>query len=115
MPTSREGKGTKRIQRYPVPIPAELVARLRDAAGDRAPSAPLWLKSSAAAWKKIRPVLGAIFGAQRLVQLVRSARGIGRLRRDPGPDIYVSDEKAPCVQTGLSAAGSSTWIELRVG
>jgi integrase len=52
MPTSRKGKGTKKILRYPVPIPAGLAARLRDLVDDRAASSPLLLKSNGVPWAK---------------------------------------------------------------
>jgi integrase len=52
MPTSRKGKGSKKVMRRPVPIPVRLAARLREAAGDRSPNAPLLVKPSGAPWKK---------------------------------------------------------------
>ena len=52
MPTSRKGKGTKKIMRRPVPIPVGLAARLGEAAADRSPNASLLVKPSGAPWKK---------------------------------------------------------------
>ena len=52
MPSSRKGRGRKRIDRYPVPIPASLANRLRQAAGEREMSAPLLLRTSGRAWSK---------------------------------------------------------------
>jgi integrase len=50
MPSSKKGRGPKRILRRPVPIPAWLAARLRAAAGGRTGSEPLLVKPSGAAW-----------------------------------------------------------------
>jgi integrase len=50
MPSSLKGKGVKRIDRKPVPIPASLAATLRQAAGDRSGDAVLLLKPNGAAW-----------------------------------------------------------------
>jgi integrase len=52
MPASKKGRGQKKILRRPVPIPAALAARLRQAAGNRPTSAPLLLKPSGEAWAK---------------------------------------------------------------
>ena len=52
MPTSKKGRGTKRIMRRPVPIPLGLATRLLAAAEDRFPNAPLLQKLSGAAWQK---------------------------------------------------------------
>jgi integrase len=52
MPSSRKGRGQKKISRRPVPIPASLAARLRAAAWGRAPTAPLLTKPSGEPWKK---------------------------------------------------------------
>ena len=41
MPRSAKGRGKKRIERRPIPIPPSLVAKLRAAAGDRPANAPL--------------------------------------------------------------------------
>jgi len=51
MPSSRKGKGIKRITRAPVPITTSLAAQLRQAAGDRARTAPLLLRADAAPWQ----------------------------------------------------------------
>jgi integrase len=50
MPSSLKGKGTKRVSRVPVPIPASLAAKLRQAAGDRPADALLLLKPDGSAW-----------------------------------------------------------------
>jgi hypothetical protein len=50
MPSSRKGKGVKRIERKPVPITASLAARLQQAAGDRARTEPLLLRANGAPW-----------------------------------------------------------------
>jgi integrase len=50
MPSSLKGKGTKRVSRVPVPIPASLAAQLRQAAGDRPADALLLLKPDGSAW-----------------------------------------------------------------
>jgi integrase len=52
MPTSRKGKGAKKVMRRPVPIPATLAARLRALTADRFPSDPLLVKPSGQPWKK---------------------------------------------------------------
>jgi len=46
-----QGRGHKRISRAPVAITPTLAAKLRQAAGDRALSAPLLLKSDGAPWR----------------------------------------------------------------
>jgi integrase len=51
MPSSRKGRGHKRISRAPVPITASLAARLRQAAEDRARTEPLLLKSDGSPWR----------------------------------------------------------------
>jgi integrase len=50
MPSSLKGKGTKRVSRVPVPIPASLAAKLRQAAGDRPADALLLFKPDGSAW-----------------------------------------------------------------
>jgi integrase len=50
MPSSLKGKGVKRIDRKPVPIPASLATTLRQAAGDRSDDALLLLKPDGSAW-----------------------------------------------------------------
>ena len=52
MPTSRKGSGGKKIARRPVPIPAGLALRLRDAANNRSADACLLLMGSGAPWQK---------------------------------------------------------------
>ncbi len=52
MPTSRKGRGTKKIQRHPVPIPAGLAVSLQGVATDRPATAPLLLKPIGDAWRK---------------------------------------------------------------
>jgi integrase len=50
MPSSRKGHGGKRIERKPVPVPASLAMKLRQAASGRDPSAPLLLRADGEAW-----------------------------------------------------------------
>jgi integrase len=52
MPSSRKGRGQKKITRRPVPIPATLAIRLRSVMADKAASAPLLLKPSGDLWKR---------------------------------------------------------------
>jgi integrase len=52
MPSSRKGRGQKKIMRRPVPIPESLVERLRRAIGDRPDDAPLLIKLGGAPWKR---------------------------------------------------------------
>jgi integrase len=52
MPSSRKGHGQKKIQRRPVPIPTELVTRLRAAIENKAADAPLLSKPSGDLRKK---------------------------------------------------------------
>jgi integrase len=51
MPSSRKGRGTKRITRKAVPIPTSLVAKLRQAAGTRAAAEPLLLRADGKGWR----------------------------------------------------------------
>jgi integrase len=51
MPSSRKGKGVKRITRKPVPITADLAAKLTRAVGKRAPTDPLLLRADGKAWR----------------------------------------------------------------
>jgi integrase len=51
MPSSRKGKGVKRIERKPVPITAILAARLQQAAGDRARTELLLLRADGTRWQ----------------------------------------------------------------
>jgi integrase len=52
MPSSRKGRGQKKISRRPVPIPASLAAKLRRIAEGKAPTAALLTKPSGEPWKK---------------------------------------------------------------
>jgi integrase len=52
MPTSRKGRGNKKLTHRPVPIPPALAHRLRVAAAERPPTAPLLVKRSGAPWLK---------------------------------------------------------------
>jgi hypothetical protein len=52
MPSSRKGRGRKRIERRPVPIPADLATRLLAETSGRPEDAPLLTKPSGGAWKK---------------------------------------------------------------
>jgi integrase len=52
MPTSRKGRGQKKITRRPVPIPVSLVAKLRRVADGKAPTASLLTKPSGERWQK---------------------------------------------------------------
>src|SRR6516164_768184 len=52
MPTSRKGRGTKKILRHPVPVPIGLAARLQVLAKDRPATAPLLLKPGGDRWGK---------------------------------------------------------------
>src|SRR5204862_5735057 len=52
MPTSRKGKGTKKIMRHPVPIPVGLAAKLDAVSKERPATAPLLVKLSGAPWRK---------------------------------------------------------------
>ncbi len=51
MPSSRKGKGIKRIERKPVPITSSLGSQLRQAAGNRARTDPLLLRTDGAPWQ----------------------------------------------------------------
>ena len=52
MPSSRKGRGKKKILRHPVPIPANLARRLRQVADGRPPNAPLLRKPSGEPWNR---------------------------------------------------------------
>nr|HYU10977.1 tyrosine-type recombinase/integrase [Stellaceae bacterium] len=52
MPTSRKGKGTKKVMRHPVPIPVGLAARLQVLTNNRPATAPLLTKPRGARWYK---------------------------------------------------------------
>jgi integrase len=51
MPSSRKGKGRKRIERRPVPIPPSLAVKLRQAAEGRRPHDPLLTQENGARWQ----------------------------------------------------------------
>ena len=51
MPSSKKGRGHKRISRAPVPITASLAAPLRQAAGERARTEPLLLRTNGTPWR----------------------------------------------------------------
>ena len=58
MPSSRKGKGTKRVERRPVPIPRGLAAKLRAASARRRGGDPLLLQPDRTRWQTghhIRP------------------------------------------------------------
>jgi integrase len=50
MPRSAKGRGQKRIERRPIPIPPTLVTKLQAAAADRPADAPLLQRPDGAAW-----------------------------------------------------------------
>jgi integrase len=52
MPTSRKGRGSKKILRHPVPMPIGLAVRLQVLAKDRPATAPLLLKPGGDRWGK---------------------------------------------------------------
>ena len=52
MPSSKKGRGQKKINRRPVPIPESLAVRLRQAGHRRAADAPLLVKPSGEPWRK---------------------------------------------------------------
>jgi integrase len=54
MPSSRKGRGVKKITRRPVPIPASLAARLQQTIGDRARNEPLLLRADGTPWQPSR-------------------------------------------------------------
>jgi integrase len=65
MPSSRKGRGQKRIDRKPVPITAELATKLKRAAGDRAPNDSLLLRADGTPWRPAaadyrRPFIGVV-------------------------------------------------------
>jgi integrase len=51
VPSSRKGRGRKRIERQPVPISVGLAAKLRRAAGNRPVTDPLLLKTDGTPWR----------------------------------------------------------------
>jgi integrase len=50
MPSSRKGRGKRKITRKPVPIPNSLARKLKQAAGKRASDAPLLTRANGSAW-----------------------------------------------------------------
>jgi hypothetical protein len=52
MPSSKKGRGQKKISRRPVPITLDLAAKLRTAASGREPTAALLTKPSGQAWER---------------------------------------------------------------
>jgi integrase len=52
MPTSKKGRGRKRVDRRPVPIPRGFAAKLAKLARERPADAPLLTKASGEPWKK---------------------------------------------------------------
>jgi integrase len=52
MPSSKKGRGRKKVTRRPVPIPPDLAMRLLANARDRAAEAPLLTKPSGEPWKR---------------------------------------------------------------
>ena len=68
MPRSAKGKGKKRIDRRPIPLPPALIAKLRIAAGNRPADAPLLQRPDGQAWRPgnsdhIRPFTAALAAA----------------------------------------------------
>jgi integrase len=51
MPSARKGKGSKRIERRPVPIPANVVTALNEASLGRSDEAPLLTRPDGAPWR----------------------------------------------------------------
>jgi len=52
MPSSKKGRGRKRVERRPVPIPASLAAKLRQAAANRPGAAALLTKMDGTRWQR---------------------------------------------------------------
>jgi integrase len=68
MPRSAKGKGKKRIDRRPIPLPPGLIDKLKIAAGDRPAGAPLLQRPDGAAWRSAnsdhsRPFANALAAA----------------------------------------------------
>jgi integrase len=68
MPRSAKGKGKKRIDRRPIPLPPRLIDKLKTAAGDRPADAPLLQRPDGAAWRSAnsdhsRPFANALAAA----------------------------------------------------
>lgn len=57
LPSSRKGRGRRTITRKPVPISTSLARKLKAAAGDRDPAAPLLTRSDGRAWNPRNPEL----------------------------------------------------------
>ncbi len=67
IPVSKKGRGTKAVPSLTVPISADLASRLRAAAADRPPTAPLLIKPSGSPWRKSDQ-------ARPFARVVRAAR-----------------------------------------
>jgi len=52
MPSSKKGRGKRRIERRPVPIPESLAARLRPIGNGKPPEAPLLVKDDGTVWER---------------------------------------------------------------
>jgi len=52
LPSSKKGRGTKKVERRPVPIPADLALRLRTAATSRSEEKPLLAKPNGQPWER---------------------------------------------------------------
>jgi integrase len=68
LPRSAKGKGKKRIDRRPIPLPPGLIDKLKAAAGDRPADAPLLLRRDGEAWRSTnsdhsRPFANALAAA----------------------------------------------------
>jgi integrase len=51
MPSSRKGRGRRQVTRRPVPVTPDLAAKLKKAAGERTPTAPLLLRADGERWQ----------------------------------------------------------------
>jgi integrase len=66
MPSARKGKGRKRIERHPVPIPANLATALKKVSAGRTDEAPLLTRADGAPWRHSdhrHPFARAVTGA----------------------------------------------------
>jgi integrase len=68
MPSSRKGRGHKRIERKPVPITMDLATKLKRAAGNRVPTESLLLRADGTPWRPAiadyrLPFIAAVRGA----------------------------------------------------
>jgi integrase len=63
LPRSAKGKGVKRVDRRPMPLPASLIEKLEAAAGDRPAAAPLLQRTGGQAWRPERSDLSRPFEA----------------------------------------------------